>query len=106
MNEDINNIISWAHDRNLINGSTVKDQFVKLTEELGELAAGIARGNNEQIEDSIGDMVVVLTILSEIHGNKFNKNDLPYIEEYTYGAYQTIKDRKGKMVNGVFVKEE
>lgn len=112
MNDVVNNIISWAHDRNLINGSTVKDQFVKLSEELGELAAGIAKGNNELIADSIGDMVVVLSILSEIHGNNVRNYeryswtpDSSFIEAYTVGAYNEIKDRKGKLVDGVFVKE-
>ena len=60
-----NEIRQWAHDRNLIEGSDRFRQMVKLVEEQGELAAGIAKGNEELVADSIGDMVVVLTILAE-----------------------------------------
>jgi len=91
-------ITQWAHDRNLISGAPPAKQFIKLIEETGELAAGMARGNEEKIKDGIGDMVVVLTILAEQHNLK--------IEDCIAYAYDQIKDRKGKMINGVFVKEE
>ncbi|MBS6063659.1 MAG: hypothetical protein KH972_07310 [Peptostreptococcaceae bacterium] len=71
--------------------------MVKLIEELGELANGINKDKKEQIIDSIGDTYVVLTILSM----QFNLN----IEDCITEAYNEIKDRKGKMVNGIFVKE-
>lgn len=88
----------WASDRNLILGATSHAQMLKMTEEVGELAAGIARGNAALIKDSIGDCVVVLTILAA-------QNNLT-IEECTASAYNEIKDRKGRMVNGVFVKDD
>jgi NTP pyrophosphatase (non-canonical NTP hydrolase) len=91
------NIRGWAHQRNLIIGSTPEKQMVKLIEEVGELAAGVARNDGAKIMDGIGDAVVVLTILAEQHGVK--------IESCIQMAYDEIKDRKGKMVNGVFVKE-
>lgn len=72
--------------------------MVKLLEELGELANGINKERQEQIIDSIGDVYVVLTILSM-------QLDLD-IEECIATAYEEIKDRKGKMIDGVFVKEE
>lgn len=50
-----NEIRQWAHDRNLIEGSDRFRQMVKLVEEQGELAAGIAKGNEELVADSIGD---------------------------------------------------
>lgn len=92
-----NEIRQWAHDRNLIEGSDRFRQMVKLVEEQGELAAGIAKGNEGLVADSIGDMVVVLTILAEQSG--------VYIESCIEQAYQEIKDRKGRMIDGVFVKE-
>lgn len=92
-----NEIRQWAHDRNLIDGSDLFRQMVKLVEEQGELAAGIAKGNEELVADSIGDMVVVLTILAEQSGLR--------IENCIKLAYLEIKDRKGRMQNGVFVKE-
>lgn len=93
-----NDIRQWARDRNLIDGSDRFRQMVKLVEEQGELAAGIAKGNTELVADSIGDMVVVLTILAEQSG-------LP-IEGCIEQAYHEIKDRKGRMIDGVFVKSE
>lgn len=90
-------IIQWAVDRNLIEGSTPEKQFTKLMEETGELAAGIMRGNGDAIKDGIGDAVVVLTILAEQHGFT--------MEECIDRAWNDIKDRKGRMINGVFVKE-
>ena len=92
-----NEIRQWAHDRNLIEGSDRFRQMVKLVEEQGELAAGIAKGNEELVADSIGDMVVVLTILAAQSGLR--------IENCIKLAYLEIKDRKGRMQNGVFVKE-
>lgn len=87
----------WALDRNLIEGSTVEKQYIKLGEECGELAAGIARGNHEKIVDSIGDAFVVLTIMALQAGTT--------ISECADVAYQEIKDRRGRMVDGIFVKE-
>lgn len=91
-------IRQWAHDRNLILGSDPKSQFVKLMEEAGELAAAIARGKQDEFEDAIGDMFVVLTIMAAQTG-------IP-IEECIGKAWSEIKDRKGRMHNGTFVKED
>lgn len=91
-------IRQWAEARNLIEGATPHAQMVKLIEEAGELANGISRSNKELIVDSIGDCVVVLTILAAQYGFS--------IEDCIDSAYDEIKDRKGRMVNGIFVKEE
>ena len=90
-------IRQWAHDRNIIEGATPQAQFVKLIEEIGELAQGIAKNRHEAIKDGIGDAVVVLTILAAQHGL--------LIEDCISYAYNEIKDRKGRMVGGVYVKE-
>lgn len=90
-------IRDWAHDRNLIEGSTVQAQFVKLIEEVGELAEAIAKGKDEQFLDSIGDAFVVLTILAAQKGMD--------IEECIAYAWGEIRDRKGKMVDGVFIRD-
>lgn len=92
------NILSWAHDRNLIEGSNSQAQMVKLMEEIGELAGGIAKQKPDVIKDSIGDAIVVLTILAA-------QNNLKLVD-CMRAAYDEIKDRKGQMINGVFVKEE
>ncbi len=95
--QTLEDIRTWAHARNLINGSTPEKQFTKLIEEAGELAEGISKGRVERVIDGIGDMVVVLTILAEMHGVG--------IEACIAYAYDEIKDRKGRMIDGVFVKE-
>lgn len=91
-------IIQWAEDRKIISPKNVSKQFMKVTEELGELAEGINKDNQGQIKDSLGDILVTLIILSK---------DLDMdLLDCLRGAYDVIKDRTGKTVNGVFVKEE
>lgn len=91
----IHNITKWHHDRNLIEGSDDKTQFAKLISEAGELSNNIAKGRD--CRDDIGDMIVVLINIAERNGYT--------IEECLEQAYNDIKDRKGKMINGTFVKE-
>ena len=91
-------IQNWAWDRNLIDGSTPNAQLNKLMEEVWELAGGVCYKNNDVIKDSIGDVFVVLTIIAAQMGWS--------IEECVQTAYDEIKDRKGKKVDGIFVKEE
>lgn len=92
-------IRDWASDRNLINGSTPQAQFVKLMEEIGELAEALSKpGRIDAAADGIGDAVVVLTIIAAQLNVK--------IEDCVELAWNAIKDRKGQMIDGVFVKEE
>jgi NTP pyrophosphatase (non-canonical NTP hydrolase) len=86
----------WAIERGLDEADPVK-QMLKLTEEVGELAAAMARGDREKIIDSIGDVHVVLTILTL--QMKLS------MTECVQHSYDEIKDRRGRLVNGVFVKE-
>jgi NTP pyrophosphatase (non-canonical NTP hydrolase) len=90
-------IRQWAKDRNLIEGSDLKSQFVKLIEEAGELANAIGKKNDIEFSDAIGDMFVVLTIIAAQNGMM--------IEDCIDAAWQQIRDRKGKMVDGIFIKE-
>jgi NTP pyrophosphatase (non-canonical NTP hydrolase) len=90
-------IRQWAKDRNLIEGSDLKSQFVKLIEEAGELANAIGKKNDIEFADAIGDMFVVLTIMAA--------QNRMHIEDCIDGAWQEIKDRKGKMLDGIFVKD-
>nr|DAR82951.1 MAG TPA: NTP-PPase-like protein [Caudoviricetes sp.] len=96
--EDITELIKkWAVDRNVVSGDP-KAQMVKLLEEAGELAEGINKNKQDLIIDSIGDVYVVLVILCMQLGLDIN--------DCIKAAYEEIKDRKGKLVNGLFVKEE
>jgi len=155
MNELIAKIEQWAEDRNIIKGSKPIDQAMKLFSEFGELADNVGKGRD--CRDDVGDVFVVLTIMSAQHhhsisdhlsscGKGYNlkgevvdlcenlvifasANCLEYekeqealsmaicllesialqnmssLEECVQIAYNDIKDRKGLMHNGVFIKE-
>ena len=92
----IRKITQWHHDRNWIEGATDKDQLAKLIQEMGELSDNSCKGND--IRDDIGDMLGVMINIME-------RNNIT-IEECLAVAYMDIKDRKGKMIDGIFVKEE
>jgi NTP pyrophosphatase (non-canonical NTP hydrolase) len=96
INELIEKTIEWHHDRNLIDGANDKDQFMKLIQECGELSDNICK--QQDIRDDIGDIMVVLINIAERNGVT--------LEDCLAVAYDDIKDRKGKMVDGVFIKEE
>ena len=66
-------------------------------EESGELARAILKRDKPEIKDAIGDMIVVLTNLAYLEGFE--------VEDCVASAYDVIKSRQGKMVNGTFVKE-
>ena len=95
IDEVIYKVGTWHHDRNLIEGSDDKTQVLKLLQELGELSDSICKGKD--IKDDIGDMLVVMINICMRNATSLN--------ECLQYAYEDIKDRKGKMVDGVFVKE-
>ena len=96
-NEDrFDKIRSWALDRGLYDKGDTKTQFAKLMEESGELARAVLKDDKKEFIDAIGDMVVVLTNLAYLGGTN--------IEHCIDEAYDVIRKRKGKMVNGTFVK--
>ena len=90
-------IVQWAKDRNLIEGSDSFRQFNKLEEETLELFDGLQAGEIPEIMDALGDVIVVLTIIAEQNGLR--------LIDCLNSAYEEIKDRKGTMIDGVFVKE-
>jgi NTP pyrophosphatase (non-canonical NTP hydrolase) len=90
-------IRDWAENRGIYEKGDSKTQFLKLTEEMGELAMSLLKGNDEEFCDAIGDCVVVLTNLAKLKG--YN------IEDCINGSYGVIAKRKGQMINGTFVKE-
>lgn len=97
-NEIFYQIRNWAHERNIIEGATPAAQYEKLLEEVGELGRGLIEGDESKTIDAIGDCAVVLIILAA-------QCEYLTFEECVYYAYQQIKDRKGKMIDGKFVKE-
>lgn len=93
----VNNIKKWGAERGITDGDPSR-QLNKLTEELGELAEGFNKKVPEQVEDSLGDMFVVMTLFAEQNGLDIVSCIQP--------AYDIIKDREGKNIDGVFVKKE
>jgi len=91
-------IREWADERGLYDKGDPKTQYIKLMEETGEIGRAILKNDTDEIIDGIGDAVVVLTNLAELVG-------VP-IEECIQTAYDVISKRKGKMINGTFVKEQ
>lgn len=75
-------------------------QMVKVQEEVGELAHQISRNklHDPETEDALGD--ILITIIGMCH-------HLHYHPAHALGvAYNEIKNRKGKVVEGSFIKEE
>jgi len=93
-----NKVLQWAKDRGILDKATPLTQTAKLTEELAELIQALAVNDIEETKDAIGDMTVVLIILAELC-------ELDH-DDCLASAYEIISKRKGKMVDGVFVKEE
>ncbi len=96
--EIFDNIRSWANERGLYDSGDPQTQYVKLMEEAGELAKALLENDTEEIEDAIGDMVVVLTNLAHLQAMS--------IEECIHSAYNVIAKRTGKMINGTFVRDD
>jgi len=114
----IDKTIKWADDRNLLDGSTPAKQIQKTAEELMELAVAIGKDEmlnalmlqinpdkgkmlveevGEELADAVGDVLVTLIIVAKQCGLDIN--------DCLQKAYEEIKDRQGRMVNGKFVKE-
>mgnify|MGYP001241528169 FL=1 len=88
-------VSQWHHDRNLIEGATSKDQVLKLIQEVGELSDSVCK--KQDVKDDIGDCLVILINIAEREGTS--------LEECLSVAYDDIKDRTGKMIEGIFVKD-
>lgn len=90
-------IVKWSEERNLLQETTPLHQYVKLISEAGELGDAILIDDLDKIIDGVGDMQVVLVQICEKY-----KLSLEFCQ---WSAYDEIKDRKGKMINGTFVKD-
>ena len=90
-------VAQWAEERNLIEGSNPHLQMTKLFEECEELSHALQDDDTKEIVDAIGDIQVVLAVMCAQLGLN--------IDQCREVAWDEIKDRKGKMIDGVFVKE-
>jgi len=98
LTNEFQSIRDWAEAKGIYEKGDPKTQFIKLSEEMGELAMSILKQNDEEFMDAIGDCVVVLTNLAKLQGHN--------IEDCINGSYDVIAKRRGQMVNGTFVKEQ
>lgn len=102
MNPDFNDlqakVIGWAVQRDILTYSTPRAQLLKAVSEIGELCDAEVKGEHAKVIDGIGDTIVCLIIYSEMNGVD--------VTTCLSEAYNEIKDRKGKMVEGgAFVKD-
>lgn len=90
-------IIEWAKQRDLIKSENASKQLLKLSEEVGELSGAYLKNKVDEQIDAIGDIQVVLIILCEQLGINY--------DDALKSAYEVIKNRTGKTVNGSFIKD-
>lgn len=89
-------LMAWAQDRDLL-GKDPHVQLTKVMEELGETSAAYNKQKRDDFIDSIGDLLVTISIFCHQTG----VNPVDCFNE----AWDEIADRKGKTVNGTFIKE-
>lgn len=98
----IDKINEWADSRGLKQADS-KIQWMRITEEVGEIRDVLLKPTKftepqTALKDAIGDTLVTIIVLA-------HQLDLDVTECLSI-AYEEIKNRKGKMINGTFVKEE
>ena len=96
-------VIEWAKDRNILENSTAIKQIHKTKEELYKTLSALQDLENGKesildVADGIGDMLVTIILLANIVG----LDSVDCLKD----AYEEIKNRKGKMIDGFFVKEK
>ncbi|EKZ0141978.1 MazG-like family protein, partial [Enterococcus faecalis] len=62
MNELVKLVEEWSKEKRLDKAEPEK-QMLKVIEEVGEVVAALARNNENDLRDGIGDVVVTLIIL-------------------------------------------
>lgn len=112
MQETIKNVVQWAKDKDLLKKENAYKQSEKTQEELDEMKIHIYMDKHgiteytknekiinvkEQIKDDIGDQLITLAIQAEIQRTT--------LEECLGISWNEIKNRKGKTVNGTFIKD-
>ena len=91
----IDDVVTWGYDKGILLDPCAKTQALKTVSEVGEFADNIAKGRD--VKDDIGDILVTLILQCEIQDTS--------LEECLNIAYSQIRDRRGMMVDGIFIKE-
>ena len=106
--DKIKQVEEWAEERGLLIESPeykgyaykyhdIQAQTMKLMEEVGETVKAIAYKDSQGVMDGIGDCMVVLIVLAAQHNMTLEE-----CLEHTWGE---IKDRTGKLEDGLFKKD-
>ena len=93
-------IIQWGVDRNIVGPTgqaTPEAQIEKTFEEVQEVKDAIAEINIENLIEEIGDVYVTLILQCKMWDISMN--------DCIDAAYEKIKDRKGIMIQGKYVKQ-
>ena len=99
--ETIYLVREWGREKGIIGlegKGTEQSQLNKLMEEVDELKNAIETNDKAEKIDAIVDCTVVLILLADIIGTP--------LEDCLDSAYNVIKSRTGKIVDGTFVKDK
>lgn len=91
-------IIQWGQEKGIYDKATPLDQMRKMQEEVGELWEAIAIYDESKIIEELGDVLVTAILQAEMNGLT--------IQGCLAHALAKISARKGRMINGQFVKDE
>jgi NTP pyrophosphatase (non-canonical NTP hydrolase) len=98
MDELIINVKEWADAKGLLKEENSQAQMLKVLEEVGETAGAMLKKNEPEVIDGLGDSFVTLIILCYQLGLE--------PKDCLQAAWNEIKDRKGKTVDGTFIREQ
>jgi NTP pyrophosphatase (non-canonical NTP hydrolase) len=92
-------VVEWAHDKGIFDNSDPIAQISKMKEEVEELDEELTFIDKSliRIEGELGDVLVTVIIQAHFHGLS--------LADCLQQAHDKISKRKGKLVDGVFVKE-
>ena len=107
-------VLKWANDKGILEKATPMAQANKTLEEVNELLfaitmrdklninlitneSGVVFNSNDEIKDAFGDILVTIIIGAKLQGLR--------LEDCLESAYNVIKNRNGKMVDGQFIKD-
>ena len=97
MNRLIIAVRLWAEEKGLVSADPAV-QFMKMSEELGEVAQAYTRNLRDELEMELGDLLITIVIFAEQNGIN--------LENALKKAYEKIANRNGKVIGGTFIKEE
>jgi len=91
-------VLAWAESRMIGKPGQTSAQLGKFLEEVDEVEEAFEHGNLEDAELEIGDVLVTLILLTATMSTN--------VSSCLDKAYDKIRNRTGKTINGVFVKSE